>query len=186
MRTTPHPAIGLLEVSSLARGFVVTDAVVKRAAVTLLGSHPIAPGRYVTLFWGPVAEVEESFAAGEEAGREVLVDSLFLPGAHEQVIEALTAGRCRRPEPDALGILETYSVTGAILSADAACKAAEVELLELRLAHGLGGKGLWVVTGALHDVEAALEAGTGVLGAGVLVRTERIPRPHPEMLDHLW
>lgn len=183
---TPHPAIGLLEVSSLARGFVVTDAVVKKAEVILLGSHPIAPGRYITLFWGPVAEVEESFAAGEEVGREVLVDSLFLPGADAQVIEALTAGRTRRPALDALGILETYSVTGALLAADAACKAAEVELLEIRLAHGMGGKGLWVVTGALHDVEAAMEAGAGILDPGVLVRTEIIARPHPDMLDHLW
>jgi len=182
----PHPAIGLLEVSSLARGFVVTDAVAKKAAVTLLGSHPIAPGRYVTLFWGPVAEVEESFAAGEETGRDVLVDSLFLPGAHAQVIDALAAGRASQPDLDALGIVETYSVTGAILSADAACKAAEVELLELRLAHGLGGKGLWVVTAALHDVEAAVEAGEGVLEPGVLVRTEVIPRPHSDMLDHIW
>ncbi|MFH1532321.1 MAG: BMC domain-containing protein [Pseudomonadota bacterium] len=181
-----HPAIGLLEVSSLARGFVVTDAVVKKAAVTLISAHPIAPGRYVTLFWGSVAEVEESFAAGEEVGREVLVDHLFLPGAHEQVIEALTAGRTRRPDLDALGILETYSITGAILSADAACKAAEVELLELRLAHGMGGKGLWIVTGALADVEAAMEAGEGILESRILVRTEIIPRPHPDMLDHLW
>ena len=183
---TPQPAIGLLEVSSLARGFVVTDAVVKRAAVILLSSHPIAPGRYVTLFWGSVAEVEESFAAGEEVGREVLVDRLFLPGAHAQVIEALTAGRARQPDLDALGILETYGITGAILSADAACKAADVELLEIRLAHGLGGKGLWIVTGALHDVEAAMEAGEGILEAGVLVRSEIIPRPHPDMLDHIW
>ncbi len=183
---TPHPAIGLLEVSSLARGFVITDAVVKKAEVTLLSSHPIAPGRYVTLFWGPVAEVEESFAAGEEVGRDVLVDSLFLPGAHGQVIEALTAGRSRQPDLDALGIVETYSVTGALLSADAACKAAEVELLEVRLAHGMGGKGLWIVTGALHDVEAAVEAGEGILAPDVLVRTEIIARPHPDMLDHLW
>ncbi len=182
----PHPAIGLLEVSSLARGFVVTDAVVKKAAVTLLGSHPIAPGRYITLFWGSVAEVEEAFAAGEEVGRGVLVDSLFLPGAHKQVIVALTSGRVLQPDLDALGIVETYSITGALLAADAACKAAEVELLEIRLAHGLGGKGLWVVTGALHDVEAAVEAGEGILESGVLVRTEIIARPHPDMLDHLW
>ena len=181
-----HPAIGLLEVSSLARGFVVTDAVVKKAAVTLLGSHPIAPGRYITLFWGSVAEVEESFIAGEEVAREVLVDSLLLPGADEQLIEALTSGRGRQPGLDALGILETYSITGALLAADAACKAAEVELLEIRLAHGLGGKGLWVVTGALHDVEAAVEAGEEILDSGVLVRTEIIARPHPDMLDHLW
>ncbi len=184
--TAFHPAIGLIEVSSLARGLVVTDAVVKKAAVTLLASHPIAPGRYLTLFWGTVAEVEESFAAGEDVGREVLVDSLFLPGAHDQVITALNGGRESQPVIDALGIIETFSVTGALLSADAACKAAEVELLEIRLAHGLGGKGLWIVTGALHDVEAAVEAGEGILAREVMVRTEIIPRPHPDMLDHLW
>ncbi|MBM4373224.1 MAG: BMC domain-containing protein [Deltaproteobacteria bacterium] len=183
---SPHPAIGLLEVSSLARGLVVTDAVVKRAAVTILGSHPISPGRYLTLFRGGVAEVEEAFAAGEETGREVLVDSLLLPAAHEQVLEALGRGRPKPPALEALGIVETWSVAAALLSADAACKAAEVELLELRLAHGLGGKGLWVVTAELHDVEAALDAARGILRPEVLVRLEVIPRPHPDLLEHLW
>ena len=40
-----HPALGLLEITGIARGLVVADAMVKRARVELLRSHPIDPGK---------------------------------------------------------------------------------------------------------------------------------------------
>jgi microcompartment protein CcmL/EutN len=178
------PAIGLIECSSIARGMTITDAVVKKAEVRLLQSSPISPGRYLLLFWGPVAEVEESLKDGLAACGDKLVASLFLPGADQQLIDCLLK-RTLRPETDSLGVVETFDVSSALLSADAACKAAEVKLLELRLAHGIGGKGYWVVTGMLHEVQAALEAGAAIAG-DKLAQQETIARPHPDMLNFLW
>ncbi len=141
-----YPAIGLIEVSSIARGMVVSDACVKKAPIRLLASRPISPGRYITLFWGDVAEVDEAFREGIETARDTLVDKLFLPGADEQLLDNLTG--LAQPAPvDAMGIVETFTVASAILSADAACKAAEVKLLEVRLATGMGGKSYYIVTG---------------------------------------
>ena len=56
---------------------------------------------------------------------------------------------------DAVGIFETFSVASSLLAADAAAKAAQVEVAELRLADGLGGKAYFVVAGEQADVEAA-------------------------------
>ena len=47
----------------------------------------------------------------------------------------------------ALGILEFFSVTGAIIAADAAAKAANVSLIEIRLGTGIGGKSFVTFTG---------------------------------------
>jgi microcompartment protein CcmL/EutN len=86
-----------------------------------------------------------------------------------------------------VGVVETFAVASAILAADAACKRAEVRLIELRLARGLGGKAFFTLTGELGDVEAAIAAAEAILGAesGLLLRTEVIPRPHPEMVRWL-
>jgi microcompartment protein CcmL/EutN len=38
------PAIGLIEVQSIARGITVADAMVKRAQVQLVVNRPVSPG----------------------------------------------------------------------------------------------------------------------------------------------
>jgi len=178
-------ALALIEVSSIARGVVVSDACLKKAAVTLLASRPISPGRYITLFWGSVAEVQESFDEGVRVSGDTLVDKLFLPGAHHSLLEAITeVGKL--PAIGALGIVETFTVASTLLSADAACKAADARLLEVRLATGMGGKSYYMVTGELHDVEAATEAGAGQLSQSQLLRVEVIPRPAPDLVDFIW
>jgi len=179
------PAIGLIEVSSIARGMVVSDGCVKKAPIKLLESRPISPGRYINLFWGEVAEVDEAFREGVDLAGDTLVDRLFLSGAHESLLDALL-GLALAPGVDSLGIIETFSVASTLLSADAACKAADVRLLEVRLATGLGGKSYYIVTGELPDVEAAVEAGGDLLEAGQLQNTEVIPRPDPDFAEFIW
>ena len=46
---------------------------------------------------------------------------------------------------------------------DAAVKAAEVWLLEMKLAVGIGGKGYFSLTGELYQIQAAVEAATGAV-----------------------
>ena len=78
-------------------------------------------------------------------------------------------------------------MASAILGADAACKRAPVQLIELRLARGLGGKAFFTLTGALADVEAAIEAAQDRVqqASGLLLRTEVIARPHGELVRWL-
>ena len=46
------PALALVELSSIARGVVVTDAVCKKAPVDVVRSAPVSPGKFVSLFVG--------------------------------------------------------------------------------------------------------------------------------------
>lgn len=178
----PGPAVGLVETSSIARGLVVADAMVKRAPVALALARPVTPGKHIVIVTGEVAEVDEAMAVGERMAAHTLVDHLFLPQAHAGVLRAL-AGGPRVAGLSALGIVETFTVAATLLAADAACKAAEVELAELRLADGLGGKAYFIVTGALDLVEAAVAAARQILDPGRLLTEEIIPAPHSDVVE---
>lgn len=177
-------ALALLEVSSIARGVVVADAVAKRARIELLQCGPVSPGKYLVLFAGGVAEVDESLAAGAAAAGESLLDRLFLPQAHEQLLPALRAGEAGFAHPAAeepAGVVELLSVAAALRSADAACKAAQVRLQLLHLARGIGGKAWFILRGDLESVEAGVQAATQAAGDGLLAGAEIIARPHADL-----
>ena len=49
-----HNAIGLIELSSISIGYLVTDTMLKTAAVELLLSRTVCPGKFICLVWGDV------------------------------------------------------------------------------------------------------------------------------------
>ena len=84
-----------------------------------------------------------------------------------------------------LGVVESYSVASVIRGADAALKRANIEAISIRLANDLGGKGYFVFTGDLHDVESAMDAAVGAIGAGLLAGQEVIANPHADFIKTL-
>jgi microcompartment protein CcmL/EutN len=174
-------SIGLLELSSIAAGFLVADTMLKASNVRILLSRSICSGKYMVLIGGETAAVEAATAAGEEAAHGCLIDSLTVANLHPDVITAI--GRTWPSQPEgALGILESFNVATMIKAADAAVKAANVELLELRLAMALGGKAFCTITGDVASVQAAVAAGRAVIAeVGVLVNAVVISRPHPDV-----
>lgn len=176
-----HPAIGLIELSSIAMGYQVTDAMLKTAAVELVLSRTVCPGKFTVLVWGDVAAVEASVNVGVRIGQGFLVNDLVIPNLHPQIFPAITATN-EVKETDALGVVETFDVVSTILAADASVKAADVTLCEIRLAMAIGGKAFYTLTGDVSAVEAAVEAGKTILdGRGQIVYTVVIPRPREEL-----
>jgi microcompartment protein CcmL/EutN len=176
-------SLALLEVASLARGVVVADAVVKRAPVELLECGPVSPGKYLVLFAGGVAEVEEAARAGKAAAGDSLIDELFLPLADDQLLPAIRRGPTAvdTDPAESAGVIELLSVAAALRCADAACKSATVQLQLIQLARGIGGKAWFILRGELESVEAAVAAATRAAGDGLLVGAEIIARPHFEL-----
>lgn len=178
-----EPALGMIELKSVAKGIITTDLIAKKAPVRILATNPICPGKYMVLFCGEVADVEESMKAGIEAGGDNLVNDLFLPQVHKSVIPAIT-GTTDIKNFGAIGVIETFSIASCIVAADIAAKTTPIDLVELRLANGLGGKGYFVMTGDLADIEASLEAARDfVRGEGLLAGCEIIQSPHPDLID---
>ena len=179
-------AIGAIETSSIAQGTVVGDAMVKQAEVTLLRASPLSPGKYWVLIGGDVGPVRASFRRGVEVAGETLLDSLFIPNIHEGVLQAL-AGTTPPVDHDALGVIETMTAAATIVAADQAAKAADVLLRDLRLANGIGGKGVLFLSGTVGNVEAAVAAGRAdALKRGLLARSVVVPRLHAQMKERVF
>jgi microcompartment protein CcmL/EutN len=174
-----------VEVQSIARGFVVNDALVKKARARIMLATAITPGKFLILFDGSVADCEESLSEATLVAGSELIDSFFLPYAHD-AIEPAVFGVYKPRGEGALGIVETATACSGIYSCDAALKAAPVVLALLHLSAGIGGKCFYVLCGELCDIEASVEAAKDRLSStSRLVATEIIPRPHEEFLKGL-
>jgi microcompartment protein CcmL/EutN len=180
-RVPKGPALALLELDSIARGFIVADALLKRAQVDIVVAEPVTPGKYLLLFTGEVADVEESMKAGEERAANTVIDTLYLPGAHRRVLDALGEVYRKGDGRESFGVIETQTAASAIKAADVAMKRADVVLTHLHLAKGVGGKGWFTLSGDLHMIEAALDAVQATVTAPLLLATELIQSPHPEL-----
>ena len=195
----PHPlqpALALVELDSIAIGIEAGDAMVKRAPVDVVHAGTIHPGRYLVLVAGAVGDVEEAVAAGREVGGPSVIDTVFLPNVHGQVVAAVR-GHLRAGTGEALGVVETATVSAAIQAADAGVKGAAVQLLQLRLGDGIGGKGYLLFDGSVSAVEAAVavalarvaeaepRAGAGAMPGGRAPVGRVIPQLHREMRAEL-
>src|SRR5215467_2190891 len=181
----PMNSIGLIELSSIAAGFQVSDAMLKAAAVDLVLSRSICSGKYMVMVRGEVGAIEAAVSSGIKAGTFSVIDSFVIPNLHDSVFTAI-AGTTKVDALEALGILESFSVASLIEGADAAAKAANVELIEIRLAMALGGKAFVTLTGNVAAVEAAVGAAAEIVGQkGMLVNKVVIPSPRPELLNEM-
>lgn len=171
------PALGIVELRSIARGYLTLDAMTKRAEVTVLHAEPVSPGKYWIAVTGGEAEIAEAMEAGLEVAGPARLDHTQLPYAHDVVLDAVANGVTAKVPLDAIGVLELATMASAVRAADAALKCADVTLVDLHLARGIGGKGYLVVTGDLADVDAAIDAGAECAGEAALVGREVMANP---------
>ena len=175
-------AIGMVELTSIARGIETCDYMVKAAQVDLLRSSTVCPGKYMIIVGGETGDVRAAMAEGIKRGGELVVDTLMLPDVHEQLIPAISMTN-QVDVRGAVGVLEFYSIASAIIAADVAAKAANITLIEVRTGYAIGGKGFVTLTGDVGAVRAAVEAARK--DAELLVETTVIPRPDKKLFDAL-
>lgn len=153
-------AIGIIELSSIATGFQVQDAMLKSSQVDLVIARTICPGKYLIVVGGKVASVKSAMAAGKAAAGGFIVDDLLISNVDERVFPAMT-GCVTLPDNyhRALGVIETFSGASIIEAADAAVKSAHVVLFRVHVAMAIGGKGFLLVCGDIASVKTAVDAG---------------------------
>ena len=184
------PALGVLEIGTIARGIVAADAGLKRAPAVLLHSRAVSGGKHLVMFEGGVAEVEESLAAAKLAAGELILDHVWLPYADAQVWPMLGAPQTSLDwagdgEAEAVAIIETSTVCAAIAAADAACKVAYVIVRDTRFAFDLAGKAYFTLTGTLDAIEAAVAAARAAAETKI-VGLEVLAQPSPELRGQLF
>ena len=175
-------AIGIVETSSIAKGFEIADTILKTAQVELIVNRTICPGKYMVLVGGSVDAVQASIEAGVRVGAHTVVDHFVIANVHPSVFPAIS-GVAHLPELQALGVVEAFSVASIIEAADAAVKATPVQLVTIHLAMAIGGKGFVSLTGDVASVQEAVEIAAAVIERkGLLVEKVVIPRPRREIV----
>ncbi|NIL98148.1 MAG: BMC domain-containing protein [Planctomycetales bacterium] len=175
-------AIGIVETSSIAKGFEIADSMLKTANVRMVVNRTICPGKYMVLVGGEVDAVNSGVEVGLEVGAHTVVDSFVIPNLHPAVFPAIS-GVSHLPKLKSLGVIEAFSVASVIEAADAAVKATQVQLITINLAMAIGGKGWVSMTGDVASVAEAVEVGAAVIERkGLLVEKVVIPAPRPEIV----
>ena len=178
-------AIGLVEFVSIAKGIEAADAMLKASRVELLDARPICPGKYIVLIFGEVSAVYNSVQAGNGIGGSAVVDDFVIPNVHPSVIKAVSCASDVKVLR-ALGVIESFSIAALIVAADSAVKAGQVDLIEIRLGTGIGGKSFVTLTGDVGDVTASINVGKETCGEkGMLVESVIIPSPHKSLTAHI-
>lgn len=178
-------SIGLIELNSIAQGYKVSDEMIKAANVELLECMPICPGKFLILVGGEVADVNSSVQTGANLSEEYLIDKLILSRVHHTIFSAINATTA--PVLKAIGIIETFTISSGIFASDTIAKTASVELVEIRIARGQGGKTFCIFTGDIGSVEVALEAGKeSIKEMGGYVNGITIASPHEDLSKYIF
>jgi microcompartment protein CcmL/EutN len=178
-------AVGMIEFNSIAAGIETADYMVKAASVEVLLLKTICPGKFLAGIHAGVAAVQASVETGLAHAGDATVDHFIIPNIHPDVITAMSCA-IEDITGDAVGVIETFSAASSIVAADVACKAANVSLIEVRIAMGLGGKAFCTLCGDVASVDAAVKAGSAAVAQnGLLVRKAVIPNMDPQVLRHI-
>ncbi len=175
--------IGILELSSLALGYQVEDALLKTAPVSILIARPVCSGKFLIVIAGSVSAVRASLDAATRAGGDSIIENRLISNLHPGVLPALSLSVELDGPPAALGAVETFSAASAVEAADAAVKNADVTLFRIHLAMAMGGKGLALFCGGLGEVRAGLDAAVAAMAeSGMLTASALVSAPSPELL----
>lgn len=176
-------SIGLMELSSVAAGYLVQDTMLKAGHVQMLMARTICSGKYLVVVSGDVTNVQAALMAGAGVAGASLIERRQISRVDPNVLKAIA----QTVEFDAaqlrsIGIVETFSAASAVEAADAAVKTADVTLLKIHLAMALGGKGFVLMAGDVSSVQAAVAAGAKAAGEdGMLVGKGVIAAPSKEL-----
>ena len=174
--------IGFIEFRSIAKGVEATDLMLKSGTVSLIYSNVLCPGKFLAMISGDVSAVNNAITVASRFDPAMYLDSDVIANVHPGLIPAITA---TTPVVlhDALGIIETVDICSSIIAADTAAKASNIDLLEVRLARGMGGKGYVSLCGDISAVNSAIQKASLEVGRkGMLITTSIIASPHKDLI----
>ena len=175
-------SIGFVELKSIPVGIKTADEMLKAGDIEILLATPICPGKYVIIVCGQVGPVKAAMAKAEMIAGIYLIENYHIDNINEKVLPAIS-GVTDVGDVKAIGTIETISALTSVIAGDIAVKAAKVEIVDIRIARGLGGKGFLVFTGEVSSVKSAMQACLNKMGEeGVITSTSVIASPHKDLI----
>ena len=174
-------SIGVVEFRSIAVGISAVDIIVKASQVKILDAKTICPGKYYIIFAGMVSAVKNSMDVVKSECADFIIDSVAIPNVYPQIFEGLNAAS-DVTVLKSIGVIETLSAPSIIWAADAAIKATDIDIIEIRIARALGGKNICVINGQLSDVKESVNAAISYAqDRDFLVDWQIIAAPHEDL-----
>ncbi|MCG2725596.1 MAG: BMC domain-containing protein [Elusimicrobia bacterium] len=180
-----NTAIGLLEISSIAKGVETLDAMCKAAGIKPEIARPISKGKYIIIVSGPVGEVESALSKGIEIAEKTLISEFIIRNVHKSVAERLSKKATMPEKLEAVSIVETKNSLSIVYAADIAAKAASINILEISLGKGIGGKGYFSMTGEIGAIRSAVNAAVKSIEPDDLISRIVIPNADAHLLEFL-
>ena len=177
-------ALAMMEFRSIGRGMECTDSLLKGFPIELVFMKMLCPGKLLVAITGEIAGVRSALSQARN-GNLTYVDDFFLGNPSPSLLSAVR-GTTPVEQLEALGIIETFTASSALVAADTAAKAAPITLADLQLARGLAGKAHIYLTGSVGAVEAALEAVRDQLEPGSLAEQAIIAFPDAKTWAAVW
>lgn len=177
-------SIGCIELSSIAVGYTVADAMIKSANIEIVWNEIHCPGRLMLMILGDTSSVHSAIELGLRKGGERVVDKLVLSRIHPDVISAIKKRKAPKTKIASLGVIEAFSLSCAIEAADSVVKSSNVEILNINATIGIGGKGVVTFTGDMASVSSAVDIATRTAEShGRVLFTSVIANPSQELLN---
>jgi len=179
-------SLGVAEYRSVAIGIQAADAMLKAATIKLIMTQVVCPGKYIILFTGKLSSVKAALEVAVSPSFETMLVDTFLLGNPDATVFSAIYGVTEKGNPEAVGIIEGYSVASIVGIADEVVKTSPVKLIEIRLARGMTGKSYAIFSGELSAVEASMEKAKNTLSEnGMYIQSAVIASPDPQIWDAL-
>lgn len=175
------PSLIILEFSTIATGYAMTDTLLKDHDITLVKTYRICPGKLLVIASGTVEDIR-AIEKRLAAHKEVLTSSIT--GVHPTCIELLKTRPTKSVGPS-LAIIEMRHALYAIEVANYVLQHYPIHISKLDIALGLFGKGIVICEGQLADIIAIQGTIEANYPSTSLVNCEIISQPHAELLSIL-
>ncbi len=179
-------SLGVVEYRSVALGIKAADTMVKAADIKLVIAQVVCPGKYIILFSGKLSSVKAALEAAVVSPFDTVLVDTYLLGNPDPTLFPAIYGVTEKGSPEAIGIIESYSVASIVGASDEVVKTSPVKLIEIRLARGMTGKSFAIFSGELSAVEASMERAKNTLSESAMyVQSAVIASPDPQIWDNL-
>lgn len=144
--------LGVVETRTIASGVRLADEMLKVADVALVRASTICSGRYLIFVSGKQSDVEMAVGHAHLAGR--LTGDFVISGVSPELVAVLKK-RQTVNSIQAIGLIESSTVSAGVAAADVAVKSADISLIRFVSGLGICGKSYFIFSGELAAVEEA-------------------------------
>ncbi|SHJ56711.1 BMC domain-containing protein [Hathewaya proteolytica DSM 3090] len=178
-------ALAIVELSSVSKGYEIADRMLKIADLDVIMCKSICPGKFLIALTGYVADVEMALNEVNHIEDKHVLSNFIITNPHEDIINSISKKYISKKISKAIGIVEHSSVAYSIKYLDCILKYCNVNLVKFVPGNLVGGKGYFIISSELSNVQEAVDYALKNIGRNKLINISVIPAPSEELLKSI-